>query len=476
LPKESRSLLRQSSVAIACLSALLGSLDSAINIGFPTITAAFSLEVTAIQWVIVGYVLTHASLLPGCGGLADLWGHERVMICGLLVSAMGFTACGLATSYAWLVGGRMIQGLGAALVFAAAPALVTLAVPGENRGRALGIYQMSNAVGYAVGPLIGGILIDSLGWRATFLFRVLPALFLAWLAAVKLASLGERKHTRRFDFFSALTLAGGIAAGLLTLSRSRALGWSSPQVVILAAATIACFAGFVVVKARAKSPMVELTVIRLAPFIIANVLSVMANCARFAVGLLLPFYVINVLKYPAATGGTLMLATYLLTIVAAPLAGKLSERIGTARLSSSGLAVQGLGLWMLSRLNGQTDYLSLAFTLGFVGLGLGIFEAPNMNFIMGAIPRTQQGVAGSIANMMRPIGIVLGATGWSLLFDQRQQSYAPAAAMASSQAATGMLPALQDVFLSAAGLCFVACVLSLFRNGETSESNVRAES
>jgi MFS family permease len=154
----------------------------------------------------------------------------------------------------------------------------------------------------------------------------------------------------------------------------------------------------------------------------------------------------------------------------------LSERIGTARLSSSGLAVQGLGLWMLSRLNGQTDYLSLAFTLGFVGLGLGIFEAPNMNFIMGAIPRTQQGVAGSIANMMRPIGIVLGATGWSLLFDQRQQSYAPAAAMASSQAATGMLPALQDVFLSAAGLCFVACVLSLFRNGETSESNVRAES
>jgi MFS family permease len=338
------------------------------------------------------------------------------------------------------------------------------------------IDQMSNAVGYAVGPLIGGILIDSLGWRATFLFRVLPALFLAWLTAVKLASLGERKHTRRFDFFSALTLAGGIAAGLLTLSQSRALGWSSPQVVILAAATIACFAGFVVVKARAKSPMVELTVIRLAPFIIANVLSVMTNCARFAVGLLLPFYVINVLKYPAATGGTLMLATYLLTIVAAPLAGKLSERIGTARLSSSGLAVQGLGLWMLSRLNGQTDYLSLAFTLGFVGLGLGIFEAPNMNFIMGAIPRTQQGVAGSIANMMRPIGIVLGATGWSLLFDQRQQSYAPAAAMASSQAATGMLPALQDVFLSAAGLCFVACVLSLFRNGETSESNVRAES
>ena len=119
------------------------------------------------------------------------------------------------------------------------------------------------------------------------------------------------------------------------------------------------------------------------PFIIANFLSVMANCARFAIGLLLPYYVINVLNYPATTGGTLMLATYLPTIVAAPPSGKLSDRIGTARLSSLGLAAEGLDLWMLSRLNGQTDYVSLAFTLGVVGFGLGIFEAPNMSFIMG---------------------------------------------------------------------------------------------
>ena len=476
MAKDSRSLLRQSSVAIACLSALLGSLDSAINIGFPAITAAFSLEVTAIQWVIVGYVLTHASLLPGCGGLADLWGHGRVLVCGLLVSALGFTACGLATNYAWLVGGRIGQGMGAALVFATAPALVTLAVPAENRGRALGIYQMSNAVGYAIGPLIGGILIDNLGWRATFMFRVAPALVLAGLAAVKLPMRRERRADQGFNFVGVLTLAASLAGCLLTLSQGRALGWSSPRVLMLAAASIASFAGFIVVKARAKSPMVDLTVIRLAPFIIANVLSVMANCARFAIGLLLPFYVINVLKYPATTGGTLMLATYLPTIIAAPLAGKLSERIGTARLSSLGLAVQGLGLCMLSRVNGQTDYLSLAFTLGVVGLGLGIFEAPNMSFIMGSIPRTQQGVAGGIANMMRPIGIVFGAAGWSLLFDQRQQSSAPASAVTSSLTANGMLPALQDVFLSAAGLCFVACVLSLFRKGDASESNVHAES
>ncbi len=413
MKKDRRSPLWQISVVIACLSALLGSLDSAINIGFPAITAAFSLEVTAIQWVIVGYVLTHASLLIGCGALADRWGHARLLAYGLLVSAVGFTCCGIAPTFAWLVVGRIIQGAGAALVFATAPALVTLTVSAESRGRALGIYQMCNAVGYAVGPLLGGMLIDIFGWRATFLFRVAPAVLLAALAAFKLPT-REQPSTGQ----------------------------------------------------RGKPPWAVLSVAHLPPFIIANFLSVLANCARFAIGLLLPYYVINVLRYPATTGGTLMLATYLLTILAAPLAGKLSDRIGTARLSSLGLAVQGFGLWMLSRLDGQTDYFSLALALGVVGLGLGIFEAPNMSFIMSSIPRSQQGVAGSIAAMMRPLGIVLGATGWSLLFERRQQSYSVPVSIKSSVAISGMLPALQDVFLSAAGVCCAAFILSLCRKDE----------
>ena len=358
-------------------------------------------------------MLTHASLLLGCGRLADRWGHGRVLICGLSLSAAGFLCCGAAPTFTWLVSGRIVQGAGAAFMFAAAPAIVSLAVSAENRGRALGIYQMCNAMGYAIGPLIGGMLIDALGWRATFLFRVAPALLLAVLAAIKLPSRNQPKMRR-----------------------------------------------------RGKTRWIELKAASLPQFIVANMLSVLANCARFAIGLLLPYYVINLLRYPATTGGTLMLATYLLTILAAPLAGKLSDRVGTARLSSLGLAVQSFGLWMLSRLDGQTDYLSLALALGVVGLGLGIFEAPNMSFIMGSIPRSQQGFAGSIANMMRPLGIVLGATGWSLLFDWRQQSHSAPAAVPSSRAFNGMLPALQDVFLSAAGLCIAAFILSLCRKPE----------
>jgi EmrB/QacA subfamily drug resistance transporter len=463
------------SVAIASLSAFLVSLDSAVNIAFPAITVTFSLEVTSIQWVVVGYVLTHASLLLGCGRLADLAGHGRLLSCGLVTSALAFAGCGFAPSFGWLVAARVGQGIGAALVSGTAPALVTLAVAAEARGRALGIFQMSMAAGYALGPLIGGLLVDSFGWRGVFLFRVVPALLLAWLALSRLPALRRHGESRQFDLLGAVTLAGAVAGFLLTFSRGRAMGWASLDVILLPLVSASCFVAFVMIESRVSTPVVNLSLFRQRPFIIANLLTVLANCARFAIGLLVPYYVIDVLRYPATTGGTLMLSAALMTALAAPLAGRLSDRVGTAGLSSLGLALEGIGLWMISRLDAHADYLPVAVALGVVGTGLGIFEAPNMSFVMGAMPRNQQGVAGSIANMMRTLGIVFGATGASLLFDQRRQTYSTQPALYPLSTIEGFVPAFQDVFVMAAGLCVVAFVLSLFRRAEATEKPAGGE-
>ncbi|MGB7948030.1 MAG: hypothetical protein WCH75_10145, partial [Candidatus Binatia bacterium] len=126
-------------------------------------------------------------------------------------------------------------------------------------------------------------------------------------------------------------------------------------------------------------------------------------------------------------------------------------------------ALEGLGLWMVSRLDSQSEYLWVAVALGIVGLGLGVFETPNMSFVMGSIPRHQQGVAGSIANMMRPLGIVFGATGWSMLLDARREFHSKAPSMGTAADFDGFVPAFQDVFVAAAALCAVAWILSLFR-------------
>ena len=329
-PRDSLPPVLTYSVIVASLSAFLGSLDSALNISFPAITAAFSLEVSAIQWVIVGYVLPHASLLIGCGRLADVWGHGRVLTFGLLVSAIGFLGCGLAPTFGWLIVARVGQGVGAALMSGSAPALVTLAVPPEARGRALGIFQMSMAAGYALGPLIGGVLVDLFGWRAVFLFRLIPGLLLAWLATAKLPALRERRSGQGFDLLGALTLAVSLASFLLAISQSRTAGWSSSNGITLGLFFIVCFSGFIITERRVSAPVVDLSLFRHPPFVIANLLAVLANCARFAIGLLVPYYVIDVLHYPATTGGTLMLAAAMMTPLAAPVAGRLSDRFGTA--------------------------------------------------------------------------------------------------------------------------------------------------
>ena len=182
----------QSSVLIASASAVLGSLDTSVNIAFPAMTADFGLDVTAMQWVVVSYVLTYASLLLGCGKIADVWGHSRVLSWGLIASAAAFLLCGLAPTFPLLLGARVVQGIAVALIFAAAPALATLSVPPQARGRVLGIFQMSAAVGFALGPLVGGLLVGSVGWRAVYIFRVVPALVLGWLACRQTPSATRR--------------------------------------------------------------------------------------------------------------------------------------------------------------------------------------------------------------------------------------------------------------------------------------------
>jgi EmrB/QacA subfamily drug resistance transporter len=447
---------------VASLSALLGSLDTSVNIAFPAMTEAFQLDVTMMQWVVVSYVLTYASLLLSCGRLADLWGHARLLSVGLVLSAVAFIGCGLAPSFGWLLVARVGQGVAAALVLGAAPALVTLSVAAEERGRALGIFQMSAAAGFAIGPLLGGVLVDGFGWRAVYLFRVAPALVLAWFAAQH-APAQVDQNDQRFDLLGALTLAGGVAGFLLAVSRGRDLGWTSPLVLLLFLAASVCTIGFVVTEQRVSAPVVKLSLFRQPAFSIANLLNLLANCSMFAIWLLVPHYLVKVLHYPATVAGLLLLPAALTTALAAPLAGRLSDQLGTSRISSLGLGLEVLGLWLMSTLDAGVSYVSVAIALGVVGLGLVVFQAPNMSFVMGSIPRTQQGVAGSMTQLMRTLGVVIGVSGASMLFDSRRLVHTGEAVLEQLSPLQGFMPAFQDVFLLSACLCGLACGLSVLR-------------
>ena len=451
---------------IAGLSGLLASLDTSVNIAFPAITEAFGINLMSIQWVVVSYVLTHASLLLGCGRLADIFGHWRILTIGLLISAVAFVVCGSAHTFAWLLMGRMLQGVGVALVFGAAPALVTLTVSGDDRGRALGFYQMNTATGYALGPLLGGVLVDAFGWRGVYLYRALPALLIAWFTSGRVRS-GQRPAAgERFDLLGAATLTLAASALLLAMTRSRDLGWTEPEVIVLASAGAASLAVFLVTEKRVAAPVINLDLFRWPAFTLANLLTLAANATRFPIGLLVPYYAVNILGYRGVLVGLLLFAPAVMTIFAAAFAGRLSDRIGTAGLSSAGLAVQAVGLWLASGLDAGSDYPTAALSLAMVGLGLGTFQVPNMSFVMGAILREHQGVAGSINQMMRTAGIVFGVTGASFLFERQRTFYAGLGEVGA------FVAAFQNVFLAAAGLCALAAAVSLLRRGGKSARKV----
>lgn len=451
-------------VVLASVSGLVASLDSSVNIAFPAISAALHVDVALIQWVVISYVLTYASLLLGCGRLADLLGHSRVLLWGLIGSAAAFLACGFAPTFSWLLVARVLQGVGVALMLAAAPALVTLAVPPEMRGRALGVFQMGAAVGFALGPLCGGILVDLFSWRAVYFFRLVPVCFLLLLALRQPhVTIPSSPSARTFDLPGMLTLAGSVAGLLLALNRSRDLGWTSPLVVTLFVGAGGCFALFLVTEARAAAPIVDLSLFRRPAFAIANLLNVLANCAMFAIWLLVPYYLVNTLGYSATTGGFVLMACPLATALAAPVAGRLSDALGANVLSPIGLALETIGLWSISHLGDSASALEVLVSLSLVGFGLGAFQTPNMSFVMGSIPREQQGVAGGMSQMMRTLGVVLGVTGASLLLSSYRTTHAARLQLTDSNAIQTFLPAFQDVFSASALLCAVACALALSR-------------
>lgn len=416
-----------------------------------------------MQWIVISYVLTYASLLLGCGRLADLWGHQRMLTWGLIISAVAFVLCGAAPSFPLFLAARVLQGVGAAFVLAAAPALVTLTASAETRGHALGIFQMSAAIGFALGPLIGGVLVDVFGWRAVYLFRFLPAVLLALVALSRVAFPSIHKERPSFDALGAFTLAAGIAGVLLALSRGRDLGWFSPVVLTLLLGAGVCLVAFMWIELHTPAPVVDLHLFRHLPFTVANLLNILANCSMFAIWLLVPYYIVNTLGYTTRSGGLLLTTCPAATALIAPLAGKLSDRLGTARLSSLGLGIEALGLWSVAQLNANSHTLMVVLALMLVGVGLGLFQAPNMSFVMGAIPREQQGVAGSMTQMMRTLGVVLGVTGASMLFASRRATHAQQLNLSQVDNPASFVPAFQDVFLIAAGLCTAAFLLSLVR-------------
>jgi MFS family permease len=359
---------------IAAGGAFVVSLDSIMNVAFPAIAAAFAAPPEQMRWVIICYVGTYALTAFVGGALADRVGHGRVFRAGLALSAAAFVVAGLAPTFGWLLAGRVLQGLGGGCVYGTAPGIVTLAVSPAARGRALGFLGAAMGLGLSVGPVASGVLVDAVGWRAIFHVRV-PLALLA------------------------------LGAALLALPAA-----SAPRAAKLVGAA---------------------DLLR-APVLAAGALAFAANAGIFSIWLLAPFYLVAARGLETSAAGVLFMLTPLGTTLAAPPAGRLADRIGPRVLIGAGLALEALGLGLLSRADAATPIAVLAVALFGAGFGLGLFQVPNMAVIMAAFPPGQQGAAGGLAFLARTLGTVAGVAVLAQLFGIRRLAIGLGAAAAEA--------------------------------------------
>ncbi len=368
-------------VALAALGALVVSLDASVNIAFPAMSAAFGVGPVAIRWVIVCYVLTYALTAFAAGVVADRLGPAPVFAAGLWISAAAFVGFLGVGSFGALLAARVVQGIGGGLVYGTAPALVTLALPRERHGHGLGRLALGLGIGLAVGPLIGGALVEALGWRSVFLYRAPVAGTLALIASA--------------------TLPQGRRAGAWRLPpRAEWLRWAVLSGLGLAA---------------------------------------LSNGAQFAVWLLAPFYLVRVLGLDAAHGGMFFMLTPLATAAMSPLGGRLTDRVGARVPMALGLVTEAAGLLLISRFTGDTPYAAVALGLALVGAGVGLFQVPNLARVMASFPAARQGAAGGLAFMSRTLGVVAGVQATGAVFGALERARGWQAGFAAAFALAGLV-------------------------------------
>jgi MFS family permease len=422
------------------MGTLVVPLDAMVNVAFPDIVADFAIPVPMIQWVVIGYVLTHASLMLVFGRLGDMLGHRRIYLAGAAVSAVAFLGCTLAPGFGWLLAARIAQGVGAALLLSCGPALATFLYPESQRARALGLYTMIFGLGGAIGPPLAGLLVEAFGWRAVYAARV-PLCLLALALAWRLPAAPPAARREAFDWAGALLLVGAIVAALLAINQT--FGWWLGVVAVLAGAA------FVRHQLRIARPILDVSLFADAGFAAINLGAMLINLAAFAVMLLAPFYLVRVEGLSVAALGLVLACSATGMMVAAPLAGRLAGVIPARAMLVGGAVLVGAALALVAAipgLRGAGLWVMLP-ALVMQGVGLGLYQVAYADIVARTLPLRARGVAGSLAMMTRTLGTVTGAAVLMLVFT----------------AMPDMTAGFRAAFLTASGLALATAAMLAFR-------------
>ena len=357
-------------------------------------------------WIIMGYTLITATILLTIGRLGDLFGRAKLYNTGFAIFTIGSGLCSLSPDGLSLVFFRLVQGLGAALIWSNNAAILTDAFPATERGRALGINQVAGVTGSVLGLVAGGVLTGLFGWQSIFWINIPPGIFATVWAYLRLRDLNPRLKGERLDPLGNVLFGLGLTMFLVGLTLGAIEGEATSDLLLMAGG-LAMLGVFALVEARVKSPMMDVTLFRIRAFAAARSANLLASTARSSVSLVLVFYFQGVLLYGPLTAGLLLLPFSLSFVCLGPLSGHLSDRFGTRRFAAGGMVVSAVALIWFATIQVGVPYTTLVFPMVLAGAGGGMFVAPNVAAIMNSVSPARRGVASAISSTLFSVGSLL---------------------------------------------------------------------
>jgi EmrB/QacA subfamily drug resistance transporter len=429
--------------------------NTVVNVALKSIQVDLHMSTASLEWIVNAYFLTFAVLMISGGKLADLLGRRRVFIAGLVVFTLSSLACGLASSGGMLIAFRAVQGVGSAMMNPATLSIITATFPPKQRGTAMGIWVGVSASALALGPITGGVFSEYLHWSWIFFINVPIGVVAIVVARIVIRETKDTSHGQHLDPLGLVTSGGALFALTYALIEANSKGWTSAEILGLFGSFVVILAAFVFVELRQRAPMLDLSLFKNRTFTGANTTMLLVALSMFGVFFFVSLFVQEILGYSPVRAGLAFLPMTLCIIFFAPVAGKLSDRIGSRWLMSGGLVLVSASLMLFSVLDQHSNFWNLFPALLVGGLGMAMAMTPTASAAMGSVPVEKAGVGSGVLNSMRQIGGSLGVAVMGAILGT-YVSVQPRNPLYPSQFSNGFSSALHV----AAGIAFVAAIIA----------------
>lgn len=389
---------------IAILAGFITPFDgSAVNIALPAIGAEFHMDAIALSWVATAYLLSSALFLVPFGKIADIYGRKKVFLYGITIFSLSSLIMTMASSSEMLIGVRVVQGIGSAMIFGTGVAIVTSVFPPGERGKALGTYITAVYIGLSVGPLLGGAMTQYLGWRSIFFVNVPIGITAVILILWKIKGEWAECRGEKFDLTGSVIYGAAVVAVMYGFSVLPEL----KGVALLALGTLGVIV-FALFEIRTSSPVLDISLLtKNRIFAFSNLSALINYSATYAVTFLLSLDLQYTKGFTPEHAGLILVAQPVVMAMVSPIAGRLSDRTEPRIVASAGMAFTALGLFLLIFLTESTSLWHLIITLVILGIGFGLFSSPNTNAIMSSVDKKFYGVASGMNGTMRLLGQML---------------------------------------------------------------------